>query len=182
MYRLRLRAQTLIGGYALCSLSNKVRCEASLVSVPKHPIGIAKLTNSEGDSKQVLISYVTDIEGNLDYWTRFKSISRVLSEDANGKVIMNDGTYLVFGGDICDRGPGDIRITEELLDLKARYPSQVYFILGNRDVNKLRFSVEAHDKLLGVKVDPYWVRGKGNNGDMKETAPERVKKVKELIC
>ena len=30
--------------------------------------------------------------------------------------------YFVFGGDFCDKGSGDIRIGEWLVNLKQRYP------------------------------------------------------------
>ena len=94
-------------------------------------------------TNHVTISYVTDIEGNLDYWQRFKKLSKVLyteeGEEENHHVLaLKENCHLVFGGDVCDRGPADLRIIDELLALKRRYPSNVHFILGNRDVNKLR--------------------------------------------
>ncbi len=49
---------------------------------------------------------MTDIEGNHDYWCRFIAHSKVLC-GASGDIDFRDGRgQLVFGGDICDRGPG----------------------------------------------------------------------------
>lgn len=54
-----------------------------------------------------IVSYVTDIEGNYDYWQRFIKFSRVLYSDKCGNVDfkVNNGE-IVFGGDMCDRGSG----------------------------------------------------------------------------
>jgi hypothetical protein len=43
----------------------------------------------------------------------------------------------VFGGDVVDRGDGDLRILRDLMQLKRAYPTRVHFILGNRDLNKV---------------------------------------------
>lgn len=90
------------------------------------------------------ITYITDVEGNLDY---FRSVVRnsksVFFADKEETVLdLKDGGSLVFGGDSGDKGVGSIRIVQQLVDLKKRYPDRVVFILGNRDVNKLRWSSE----------------------------------------
>jgi hypothetical protein len=70
-----------------------------------------------------MIGYVTDIEGNLNYWQRFKKTSKVL--DASGENIkLKDNCYLVFGGDVCDRGVGDIAVATEMTKLKKTYPDR----------------------------------------------------------
>lgn len=125
----------------------------------------------------MLISYVTDAEGNYDYWQRYLSLSKVVVRlDENGRemdipytwtgraadsamsVVSNStmnsiniakaygGRYpdpvypaytrlalrpnchLVFGGDACDRGPGDIRILWDLLQLYEDHPGRVHFV------------------------------------------------------
>lgn len=37
---------------------------------------------------------------------------------------------LVFGGDCFDKGPGDIRVSTALVDLKRRHPDRVFLLLG----------------------------------------------------
>lgn len=95
------------------------------------------------------ISYVSDVEGNIGYWERFLNISAVLKRnEITNKIILNDDCMFVYGGDVCDRGPGDIRFLKDLMQLKYDYPSRVHFIIGNRDVNKLRIPYELNIKKL----------------------------------
>lgn len=44
-----------------------------------------------------------------------------------------------------DKGPGDIRIGNLLIDLKKRYWDRCFLIIGNRDANKLRLLSEIND-------------------------------------
>ena len=103
--------------------------------------------------------YVTDLEGNWEYWCGCVRRSRVLIRGADGVLGMvgegddvNDGVF-VHGGDCVDKGTGDVRITKELVGLKKRYPKRVRLVLGNRDVNKLRFGSELD---RSSHVPPYW--------------------------
>lgn len=61
------------------------------------------------------------------------------------------GKYFCYGGDCFDRGPGDIRVARLLVGLKRRYPERVFLIMGNRDLNKLRFASELHASDLARK-------------------------------
>jgi len=99
--------------------------------------------------QQYVLEYITDVEGNWEYFCRYVEGSHILEWDGvergaygPGKLQMKPKGLLVFGGDACDKGPGDIRFARILLDLYFRYPGQVFIILGNRDINKLRFSAE----------------------------------------
>eukprot|EP00466_Bigelowiella_natans_P010775 jgi/Bigna1/76238/fgenesh1_pg.40_\ len=103
------------------------------------------------------IGFITDIEGSLSFWKRYIKLSKILYRDPDSRTLkLNDGCLLVFGGDMVDRGTGDLRVVQDVLDLKARYPDRVYFILGNRDVNKLRLISELSESAL--PDGPYWVK------------------------
>ncbi|CAJ1362624.1 unnamed protein product, partial [Effrenium voratum] len=100
-------------------------------------------------SSDTILEYITDIEGNWEYFLRFVHKSKALFWDGEERGVMGPGILklrsngmLVFGGDAPDKGPGDIRIVKMLLELKRRYPLQVHIILGNRDLMKLRFPAE----------------------------------------
>lgn len=127
--------------------------------------------NGEHTSKSSFrLGYVTDVEGNIDYFVRYVAQSKVLQishYDQKSLVldfqspINGDGeTYFVYGGDAVDKGPGDIRLVRALVDLKRRYPSRVYLLVGNRDLNKLRFTAELSDadmaRPLSEIPPPHW--------------------------
>lgn len=45
----------------------------------------------------------------------------------------NPNCHIVFCGDLCDRGPNSARVFEILIDLKNKYPTQAFFIMGNHE-------------------------------------------------
>jgi len=96
------------------------------------------------------ITYVTDVEGNLDYWHTYVKRSKVVYFDSNGELefFKPEHQYFVFGGDTCDKGIGDIRFCKLLVNFKKKYPKNVFLILGNRDINKMRLSSELSDSDL----------------------------------
>ena len=49
------------------------------------------------------VSYVTDVEGNLNFFNRFVALSRALSYDQRGNLLLADGYAFVFGGDLFDK-------------------------------------------------------------------------------
>ena len=53
------------------------------------------------------IGFVTDIEGNYDFWQRYIVISNVLYKSTDGNLKLKNDCEFVYGGDICDRGPGN---------------------------------------------------------------------------
>jgi hypothetical protein len=108
------------------------------------------------------ISYVTDIEGNEDYWHRYLKISKVLDRSADGKITLQENCHFVFGGDVCDRGPGDLQVISDLLTMKRDYPDRVHFILGNRDINKMRLSTELTSTLVNLDANIPWVNNKSS--------------------
>lgn len=151
MRRLLAYRAHLAVGYASCTvvfLMSPQKSEAKGL--------IAPIQTASRQKSSIAISYVTDIEGNFDYWERFKRMSRVLTKGPNGELQLQDNCHLVFGGDVCDRGPGDIRVTTDLVKLKDRYPDRVHLILGNRDTNKLRLLVETDPKVVSTGARPFW--------------------------
>lgn len=129
---------------------------------------------SEG---QKLVSYLSDLEGNYDYWNRFIQISEVLERLPNGELALKNPIYhFIHGGDVCDRSKGDQRILSELIQLKRKYPNNIHFLLGNRDVNKLRLPIALHPTVLKFRPHAYWV----NDNTVEEGFPlnDRVAKLK----
>jgi hypothetical protein len=124
-----------------------------------------------------IITYLTDIEGDAAYLNRHVQQSKVLHFVGTTPTaefpyhermdFIQDNSMLVYGGDIWDRGGSDLYTIRQLLDLSRRYEGRVHFILGNRDLNKMRILDE-----IGVSGAPlpkhdgvYWLRGTGRVGD-----------------
>jgi hypothetical protein len=131
---------------------------------PKLPLFSLPLIRQSMMNKR-LVAYVSDLEGNYDYWINYLSISKVLTRLPNGEVDFQHKDrvnpkvpkdHFIHGGDACDRWKGDIRILRDLLSLKKRYPENVHFLLGNRDVNKLRLPVSLHPVILEFLPHAYW--------------------------
>ena len=144
----------------------------------------------------VILSYITDIEGDKAYLDRYVENSKILTfrpaEDDHQEReedlpyifpydqyidFTDNNSVLVFGGDLWDKGGFDLYVARQILDLKRRYPHRVFWVLGNRDINKLRMMEELGlpSTLYDVKV-PYhpgltWFRGSGRVGDPEGTLP-----------
>ncbi|CAK9035756.1 unnamed protein product [Durusdinium trenchii] len=89
-------------------------------------------------------------------------LSQVLHRAPDGSIILQENAHFVFGGDAVDHYPGDLQILDDLLDLKRRYGERVQFIVGNRDVNKLRLPFELSEAFIEnwpLKEHPgvYWL-------------------------
>jgi hypothetical protein len=139
-----------------------------------------KSTISAREMAGKTIGYCTDIEGNLSYWKRYVSMSRVLEHTDSGGVVLKKGCYFVYGGDTCDRGPGDLRILRDLVKLKKHNPDNVHLILGNRDLNKMRLLTELQPEFYSAPYSTYWA------GELKQpagdfTAPTRLKAVHNTL-
>ncbi|KAL3937555.1 MAG: hypothetical protein SGBAC_007362 [Bacillariaceae sp.] len=155
------------------------------------------------------LAYITDVEGNLDYFLQFVDACPILkvqchyrtqatttattittaattttatttvddSPESNANLLsmnldfcqptrtkttaesMGD-FYFVFGGDSVDKGNGDIRLTRCLVAFKKKYPDRVFLLVGNRDLNKLRFTAELSPAELQRELHtipgPHW--------------------------
>mmetsp|Transcript_82023 Transcript_82023/g.248736 ORF Transcript_82023/g.248736 Transcript_82023/m.248736 type:complete len:966 (-) Transcript_82023:57-2954(-) len=121
--------------------------------------------------KPDFITYVSDVEGHWEYFCNYVDISAGLKFRTEGdhrkarraedlELELLDGWHFVFGGDSCDKGPGTLRFLQAMVMLKRRYPERVHLLLGNRDVNKMRWTAELAqgelDRLLEVP-GAYWV-------------------------
>ena len=128
------------------------------------------------DHAKIILSYITDIEGDKFYldryvdnskivaWTMITSAEKHKEEEGNKYAypfpydrridFVNTNSMLVFGGDLWDKGGFDLYVTRQLLDLKRRYPNRVLWVLGNRDIGKLRILQE-----LGLPPSTTFVRG-----------------------
>eukprot|EP00978_Attheya_sp_CCMP212_P030980 scaffold115742_cov35-Attheya_sp.AAC.1 len=115
------------------------------------------------------LGYVTDVEGNYEYFQKFVARSNVLEfvhkddDDDDGRYelrLRDERCWFVYGGDVVDKGPGDIRLCRALVALKKRHPDRVFLLVGNRDLNKLRFSAELSDADMARPIDeiapPHW--------------------------
>lgn len=83
--------------------------------------------------------FVTDLEGRNDRLQQLIAAGKLRrSGNTLDFVHPNDPhERLVFGGDLVDRGVNSIEVTEQLVDLKRRYPQRVTLLWGNRDLNKI---------------------------------------------
>jgi len=93
------------------------------------------------------IGYVTDVEGDLAFWSRYVGLSRCIVNGGGGEPDLDaldlaPGAQLVFGGDSVDKGGADLRFLRSLLSLQERHPGRVHTVLGNRDINKMRLLAE----------------------------------------
>ncbi|RLO08788.1 hypothetical protein DYB28_001140 [Aphanomyces astaci] len=120
------------------------------------------------------ILYVTDVEGNWDYFLRFiqtvqtspHTLNALTFTDASHtRLVLQRGYQFVFGGDVGDKGVVNTdRLIRVLLALKHDYPDRVVLIAGNRDVNKMRWTSEFTDGEMdlktmdpGIKNGPHWL-------------------------
>lgn len=140
------------------------------------------------DDGNRIISYITDIEGDRDYLTRYVNQSKVICfRPCDPRIQKNESPFfpynhcidfqrpfrdcLVFGGDIWDQGGSDLYVIRQLLDLKDRYPEHVHIVLGNRDINKMRLLQEMKQDEQGRLPDSYgvyWLKGTKTTGDPEE--------------
>eukprot|EP00569_Conticribra_weissflogii_P018977 CAMPEP_0171443136 /NCGR_PEP_ID=MMETSP0881-20121228/30168_1 /TAXON_ID=67004 /ORGANISM="Thalassiosira weissflogii, Strain CCMP1336" /LENGTH=604 /DNA_ID=CAMNT_0011966471 /DNA_START=154 /DNA_END=1969 /DNA_ORIENTATION=+ len=124
----------------------------------------------DSGSEDFRLGYVSDVEGHWSYFLDFVRRSNVLDwEDVGGdeeikfrQLVLRPNTYFVYGGDSVDKGPGDIRLCRALVSLKQRYPDRVHLLVGNRDLNKLRFRSELSDFDMARPLEeigkPFWDR------------------------
>lgn len=108
------------------------------------------------NSSPKVVGYITDVEGNWEYFQRCLALCSVLewSDSAQNELVLKDCCYFVFGGDAGDKRDGTIRFVKLMVKLKQRYPDRVFLLVGNRDQNKLRFLSELTVQDLHACIPP----------------------------
>jgi hypothetical protein len=116
--------------------------------------GTAREAPGVGSAGQGGVAFLTDVEGNWEYFKAFVDRSEALSfvggqphymQDGSVELVLHDGWRFVHGGDACDKGGavgGTVRVVRTLVALKRKYPDRVTLILGNRDLNKMRWTAQ----------------------------------------
>ncbi|CAK9048913.1 unnamed protein product [Durusdinium trenchii] len=102
--------------------------------------------------------------GDLETFRRYvdsgHSVLRRVGTGASSLQLCSDQAAFVFGGDLFDRGPGDLQLAKELVGLKQRYPDRVFLLMGNRDINKMRLTAELSDYAMNrtpsEAFKPWW--------------------------
>ena len=136
---------------------------AMLLFLVSPAVGLAQLVSGLFTRPRVEVAYVTDVEGNLAYFDRWVQHSRVVRykrDEPDQLELTHEGAYFVYGGDVVDRGEGNVRLLQRLVALKRAYPTRVHLLAGNRDLNKLRLSAELSDSDLARPFatipGPHW--------------------------
>ena len=156
---------------------------------PTIPVAIESNSNSNSNStdefsldyfpyrKRVIFqTHDSQQEGNEDDHDddEDKDTEHVINSDMDW-----ENSILVCGGDMVDKGGNDLYVLRQLISLQKRYKGRVHFVLGNRDINKMRILQE-----LGIQMNKrgddddweqkpsipfhpgvYWFRGSGLQGD-----------------
>jgi hypothetical protein len=163
-----------------CISRNQVLRERQIYNVRLFASDSAVQNDFLREQKDVTVTYITDLEGDKAYLERYVEISKVLEfcrspQDEDFPydeciTFSQDNAMLVFGGDLWDKGGFDLYIARQLLNLKQRYPNRVFFILGNRDINKLRILQELgweqkNNGKLPAHPGIMWLKGTGRVGD-----------------
>lgn len=86
-------------------------------------------------------AFLTDVEGQWERLRSFADGHPGVRLDGD-RLTVGDGWRFVFGGDAIDRGPAARRIVRVLLDARRRQPDRVAWLIGNRDLNKIRLRRE----------------------------------------
>ena len=141
-------------------------------------------SSSNTSETMIKVGYATDVEGNYDYWSRYIELSEILTRTFLGTLELAENCHFVFGGDVVDRGPGDLRVLSDLISLKRAYPDRVHFIMGNRDINKMRIPVELHPNIIKIPPKVYWLREAetaSSDNSVIETQAEKLKWVRIVL-
>jgi hypothetical protein len=185
LYRLSSLAAILIAPRRHLALGRNLSTKLSSAGLTMQNKSNATSLNPAANPNDPLITigYATDIEGNFDYWSRYIELSKILNRLPNGELELQDKCHFVYGGDVVDRGPGDLRVLSDLVGLKKSYPERVHFIMGNRDINKMRIPAELHAASLRFPSKVYWIKSDlaEPNSSENDTVADRLKWVRIIL-
>ncbi|MBI2786359.1 MAG: metallophosphoesterase [Legionella longbeachae] len=115
------------------------------------------------DATSVL--HITDSEGDYSSFANSIIRSSIVEFDKLGHLNfqpMAKNPFFIYGGDLTDRGVGDLELLERLVAFKKRHPERVFLLAGNREASKTRFHTELHPKYIRERLirgtAPYWLQ------------------------
>ena len=76
------------------------------------------------------VVHVSDVEGSFNRLQTFVERAPGLAFDDDGRIMVDDDTIFVFGGDAVDRGPWSRRVVRTLIDVKERAPDRVVLLVA----------------------------------------------------
>lgn len=107
----------------------------SVISYLHEPLSVEALVVP----KEAQVIVIGDIHGGLD--ELLATLSRLKNEEKcfqyNSKTRLNPNYYLVFTGDIADRGPAGVEVWHHVLTLKQFNPDQVFIVRGNHESEEM---------------------------------------------
>lgn len=117
-------------------------------------------TSVARDNSAQNVTYVSDVEGQWDYFCNFVEHSKGLSfvveaepEDRKTardlELRLDEGWHFVHGGDACEKGPGSLRFLDAIVLVKKKYPKHVHLLLGSEDVRKLGWQSQLQGDTVG---------------------------------
>ncbi|KTD07268.1 metallophosphoesterase [Legionella jamestowniensis] len=113
------------------------------------------------------VLHITDSEGHYPSFANSIARSHLVEFDKHGQLTFQPSAvnpFFVYGGDLTDRGPGDVKLLKQLLSFKKRYPDRVFLLAGNREASKTRFHTELHPKYIRERLingtAPYWLQSR----------------------
>ncbi|KAK1932558.1 hypothetical protein P3T76_012142 [Phytophthora citrophthora] len=128
---------------------------------------VMRMANAATAASVLRVALLTDVEGNWQYVRNVvhqSSCLELATAEHEETLELRDDCMLVFGGDAGDKGDQTLQCYEQLVRLKKRHPDRVVLLVGNRDVNKMRFTSELHDSEMDldsmateILEGPVWV-------------------------
>lgn len=119
------------------------------------------VTKTQNKQNERIIEVMSDVEGCWNKIITFmkksdifriggKKIDDNFKPEQYNQVTMSPFGFFVCLGDTIDNGPNNIAILRLLRFLKINYFNRVIFILGNRDINKIRLRYELDKKRVNI--------------------------------